>query len=244
MKLSDLFETVSHAIIFESSNEPLVLQATQRFRRNFRRNWQLNQRVVGEFKQFIEHKQASSNTPFGIKDTAFIDPSHRGLKGWWHAHLHYGKAIVIYRVIGNKLILADIVDHKSVEGGSNAIQALAAYLTLVDQGLAGTATSASSQVSNLSSQELVDFGIERPQEPVITQATPISLEPMSNLIYDAAITDREMISAYLQGTSNDFLEFFPIAYPDKTSEELSAIAVTYKDSINEIIDQALKDIPA
>lgn len=233
MKLIDLLETQPRILDRKSSEEPFVIAATRRFIRNYQ-DYKNHPVVKKEFKSFLDSKERDINLPFGKKDSAWVSDTNMviGLKGWWHAHLFYGKAIVIYKPVGNRLILANITDHKSVEGEGNAIQRLGEYLQTVDQGLAGANTNANSTVTNLTDRDLVDMGVKKPQEP---GAPKVDLKELESFIYTAATNDqdRQLMIAYRNGENDEFREFL----------ELVPGAVTLpRDQVNTIINRALKYI--
>lgn len=236
MKLIDLLESQPRILDRNVGREPFVIAATRRFIRNYQ-DYKNHPVVKKEFKSFLDSKENNINLPFGKKDGAWVmDPSSvRGLKGWWHAHLLFGRAIVIYKPVGNRLILADITDHKSVEGFGKAIWRLGEYLQTVDQGLDGGQATQNSAVTNLTDTDLVDMGVKNPQEPS-APSPEVDFDPLISFIYTAATNaqDRQLMIAYLNGENDEFGEFL----------ELVPEAGTFtKDQVNEIIKSALRDIP-
>ena len=75
-----------------------------------------------ELKNFLIDKCYYDPPPaHGKKDFLFSGANVKGLKGIGHAHLHFGKVVIIYEVQADRVLLLLAGDHKIVESGNLAV---------------------------------------------------------------------------------------------------------------------------
>lgn len=85
--------------------------ATENFIRDLKEFEKAYPSLSATFRDFVKQK-VTSNDLFGRKDGPSLGP----LKGFNHAHLIFGKAIIFYRITPEGLFLAHIDDHAAIDG--------------------------------------------------------------------------------------------------------------------------------
>lgn len=119
MKISELLEAEVVAV-------PPVILRTDRFIKEAAKwlDGSLQQKLV----DFIEKKQASPLTLLGTRDRV----GSYDLKGWNHYHLRYGNTVLIhYQATQDYILLASVTDHRAVDGGTDEVRQLGAYLKAI-----------------------------------------------------------------------------------------------------------------
>jgi hypothetical protein len=99
---------------------PRVIRIARRCRKEFEEFAAAFPDFERLFDDFLRTKALSDPPPlFGKKDGP-LGSNLKVLSGYWHAHIVYGKALVIYRVDAAYLTLFRITDHLAVESGRMA----------------------------------------------------------------------------------------------------------------------------
>lgn len=114
MRISDLFP-LTEAIQSRPRTTPRIIRVSQRFEKEYAEFRDAFPDFRKLFVSFLRSKVLNDPPPqFGQKDTPFSS-NNRKLVGYWHAHIIYGKALVIYDVDGIHLTLYRVTDHLAVE---------------------------------------------------------------------------------------------------------------------------------
>lgn len=182
MRIQDLLEHVIKTQIL----------ATKRFKKDYQEFVRAFPTFKDTFAEFIKHKHVSPQEPFGKKDYPF---KGKLFNGWEHAHIVFGKAMVIYKSSPEQILLAAVVDHLSVEGTGNRIQALAKY------------------VKDLGMQDFVSLmAHEEPEHDHMLNHKPAVMD----LFYHMAAheSDQDLLRDFAQGKNDHVLEFLGVAVPD------------------------------
>lgn len=146
-------------------------------------------------KEFIEYKDRHGPmTPWGKKDTAFA--SNVDLKNWWHAHLTFGREVLVYKPNGNRLMLACIIDHQDMDK-SNAHR-LGRFIT------------------GLGQDDWVRFSIDQEAPP---KASPEEMKDMHDVIYELAGHHPDMLKAFIRGNRGPVLELLRMCIDQPLADE-------------------------
>jgi mRNA-degrading endonuclease YafQ of YafQ-DinJ toxin-antitoxin module len=116
----------------EPTEGGVKIAVTKRFEKDFASFAKSFPKLRDEFELFLDTKLKNIDQSVGKKDTQWGGGAVDGISGWWHAHLFFGKAIIIYKPVGKTLVLAAVTDHLSVEGTGAKIKALGEYLKKIN----------------------------------------------------------------------------------------------------------------
>tara|TARA_R110000868_G_scaffold162905_1_gene394910 strand:- start:9166 stop:9897 length:732 start_codon:yes stop_codon:yes gene_type:complete len=217
MLISELLEVVG-ASLRTGTDLPLSLSVTNRFVRDFRQFSRAFSPLGQEFLSFLDTKRENIDQPHGKKDSQWGGGQITGISGWWHCHLHFGKAVLIYKPVGRNLVLAAVVDHLSVEGTGRKIQALGDYLKKVDwnpQAKEISRQTRTTAITSVSDQQLVsDLGVDTQQDQPTTD-TENTGSRINQLFYAMAAepADRQVLADFSQGKSQEIFFFFSVMEP-------------------------------
>lgn len=213
MLISELLEAAG-----TDTDLPLTISVTNRFVRDFREFSRAFPPLGQEFLSFLETKRENIDQPHGKKDSNLGSSRIPGLSGWWHCHLHFGKAVLIYKPVGRNLVLAAVVDHLSVEGVGRKIQALGDYLKKVDWDPSAkdiTRQSRTTAIRSVSDQQLAsDLGVVQQQDQP-TAKTDNTSSRVKELFYAMAAepADRQVLADFINGKSQEIFFFFSVMEP-------------------------------
>lgn len=202
----------------EATPEPVTIGYTDRFIRDFRSFSKLPN-FKDEFEKFLDTKLADPQATFGQKDAAFIATRRKGLKNWWHAHIIYGKAIVTYRFVGTKLILATVTDHLSVEGDGPRIQSLESYLDSVDLGVDYKTQEKKKKTTSINTVAPGSLektlGLDAEEDPSLQLAQQAVKKSILDLFYEMAAVsqDRALLDSFVKDDDTSVLFFFDVMTP-------------------------------
>lgn len=202
----------------EANPEPVTIGYTDRFIRDFRSFSKLPN-FKDEFEKFLDTKLADPQATFGQKDAAFIATRRKGLKNWWHAHIIYGKAIVTYRFVGTKLILATVTDHLSVEGDGPRIQSLESYLDSVDLGVDYKTQEKKKKTTSINTVAPGSLektlGLDAEEDPSLQLAQQAVKKSILDLFYEMAAVsqDRALLDSFVKDDDTSVLFFFDVMTP-------------------------------
>lgn len=224
MRLSDLLEVVAGSLRTDT-DLPLSFAITNRFVRDFLEFEKAFPPLGEEFLSFLETKRTNIDQPYGKKDSQWGGGMIKGITGWWHCHLHFGKAVLIYKPVGRTLILAAVVDHLSVEGHGRKIQALGEYLKKIDWDPNAPDVKRKQRttpLTNINDQQLIT-NLKLGDDTV--SATPSSKDLESRvkeLFYDMAAepVDRQLLADFVTGKSQEIFFFFEIMEPPISQDSL------------------------
>ena len=217
MKISELLE--QHTPEKTDANpEPVTIGYTDRFIRDFKSFSKLPN-FKDEFENFLDAKLANPQATFGQKDAAFIATRRKGLKNWWHAHIVYGKAIVTYRFVGTKLILAAVTDHLSVECDGPRIQSFENYLDSVDLGLDYKAQEKKKKTTSINTVAISSLektlGLDAEEDQSLQLAQQAVKKSVLSLFYEMAAVsqDRALLDSLVKDDDTSVLFFFDVMSP-------------------------------
>lgn len=116
MFLAELFDALSEDVESHLRAKPRVIRTSNRFAKEWRTFADAFPDFEKLFEDFLRAKVLyDPPMKFGKKDSAGVP--NTPLKGFWHAHIIYGKALVHYVVDRDVLTLLRVTDHLSVEAG-------------------------------------------------------------------------------------------------------------------------------
>jgi len=250
MKISELLEArtpKSQEPATESPPEkptPVTIAVTDRFVRDFS-DFSTMPKFVEDFETFIKSKFANPQAAWGKKDTVWSSGKMvPKLKGWSHAHIIFGKAIVIYRVVNNKIFLAAITDHLSVEGEGPRIRNLGEYVDSIDLGLAYKPQDKERKTTTANPITLPDLekklGIAKDQEPSAEQLAQQALQKsVLALFYEMAAVpqDRALLMSLVKQGDTSVLFFFDVMNPPIPQDAVSL------EDLKQLAKRALAAIP-
>lgn len=225
------------------SSSPITILVAPRFFKDFQDFSKRFPPLADEFVNFLEAKLANPLTAAFKKDTQWhsISGSIPGLARWWHAHLHFGQAMVIYKATESTLCFATIVDHRSTEGFGHRIRKLAQYLDTIEvdpnapkhikvnqpvKPESMTPTELLSRLDINSSQ--VHSGSEKDQNAIKARIKDLFWEMVG------VPADKKVMTDFLRGINKELLVFF-----DFPSPPIPTNAVSDGD-IKDIIKDVLK----
>ena len=214
----------------EANPEPVTIGYTDRFIRDFRSFSKLPN-FKDEFEKFLDTKLADPQATFGQKDAAFIATRRKGLKNWWHAHIIYGKAIVTYRFVGTKLILATVTDHLSVEGDGPRIQSLESYLDSVDLGVDYKTQEKKKKTTSINTVAPGSLektlGLDAEEDPSLQLAQQAVKKSILDLFYEMAAVsqDRALLDSFVKDDDTSVLFFFDVMTPPIPRDAVSMAAL-------------------
>ena len=228
----------------QATSGSVTIAVTDRFMRDFG-NFASMPKFVEEFETFLNSKFANPKQEWGKKDNAWskgkIVPK---LKGWSHAHIIFGKAIVIYRVVANKIILAAVTDHLSVEGEGLRIRNLGEYLGSIDLGLDYNATEKKKKTTPANPVTLSDLekklNIDKDKAASAQQPAQQAVEKsVLGLFYEMAAVpqDRALLSGLVREGDTSVLFFFDMMDPPVKRDAVSM------DNLKQLARKALAAIP-
>ena len=243
MRLYELFEAVDSRLR-DAGESHVTVKITKRFAKDFK-NFRTIPTMVQEFERFLDTKVANINASFGKKDGQWMGGTVSKLNGWRHAHLFFGKAVIIYKAFGNTLILAAITDHLSIEGSGMRIRELGDYLDKID--FDPTISHAKMQDKSVTAQSVspeeldtaLDIDIHSKLQQSAADVKSVKLRTLQLFHQIAAEpADRPLLQDFVSGKSNELMIFLKFAEPPIADDALSA------EQFKEIANQSLKDIPS
>lgn len=248
MRIREILEARGGAKLRTSSEDPFSIAVTKRFVKDWREFARSFPEFVEDFNNFLNDKAANIDEPSGKKDTQWGGGQVDGLSGWWHAHMRYGKAVVIYRPVGRRLVLAAVTDHLSVEGVGHRIKALGEYLDTVSlkpdvplKSPMKPITVADRSEFDQASDASVDANADKPASPADAEKRDRkedqATSKVTELLYSMAANsvDRVILDDYLTGSNNDLFFFMEVYDIDPS--------VVQHDELILLINKALQDIP-
>ena len=212
MRWYELTEAVQSRLR-EPKEGAVTIATTKRFDKEFASFVRKFPDLVHEFDMFHTSKIADIDMPFGKKDTQWSGGSVSGLTGWWHAHLLFGKIVIIYRPVGKKLVLASVTDHLSVEGTGLRIRSLGEYLSKVNleddpsrQSIKAKPNLATDVDASQLRQEL---GLDQNASAARSQTTDAE-KAVRDFMYQVASNpkDRAVLQNFVQGHEVEEFEIF------------------------------------
>lgn len=241
MKISELLEQ-NPPEKTTPNPDPVSIGYTDRFVRDFKSFSKLPN-FKEEFENFLDTKLANPQSTFGQKDAAFIATRRKGLKNWWHAHIIYGKAIVTYRFVGNKLVLAAVTDHLSVEGDGPRIQSLETYLDSVNLGVEYKTPEKKKKTTPISTVAPDTFertlGLDAEEDQSLQLAQQAAKKSVLGLFYEMAAVpqDRALLLSLVKQGDTSVLFFFDVMSPPIPQDAVSM------DDLKQLAKRALSAIP-
>ena len=217
MLISELLEAVGGSLR-TGTDQPFTISVTNRFVRDFREFSRAFPPLAEEFLAFLAAKRENIDEPHGKKDSQWGGGMIKGITGWWHCHLHFGKAVLIYKPVGRNLVLAAVVDHLSVEGTGRKIQALGEYLKKVDWDPSAKDITRKQRTTNISSvddtQLLTQLGIATDTDQTSTDTANVT-RAIKSLFYAMAVepADRQVLADFASGKSQEVFFFFSVMEP-------------------------------
>ncbi len=174
------------------------LFSTQRFMRDLRSASPSNQKAA---KEFIEYKTRHGfMVPWGKKDTAFA--SNPELKSWWHAHLTFGREVLVYKPEHNRLLLACIIDHQDVD--KSKANRLGRFISGLDQ------------------TDWLRFSLDRND----TKASTEEMKDMHDLIYELAGHHPDMLKGFVRGNRGPVIELLRMCITQPVADEAKDQMIT------------------
>jgi hypothetical protein len=161
MRLAELF--LFEEIESKPRAKPRVIRTSSRFAKEWRTFADAFPDFARLFEEFLKAKVLyDPPARFGKKDAPFSPSSP--LKGFWHAHIIFGKALVHYTTDRDHLSLLRVTDHLSVETGR--IPQFAKSLTSMDASEEWTEKPTTALPADISEKALELFRImsEHPED--------------------------------------------------------------------------------
>lgn len=117
MRIEELFPLLEAEVFTRDREAPRVIRISTRFRKEWNEFSAAFKDFEENFESFLRLKALKDPPPlFGKKDGP-LGTDVKTLKGVMHAHIIFGKALVIYRTSGDYLTLYRVTDHLAVETG-------------------------------------------------------------------------------------------------------------------------------
>jgi hypothetical protein len=172
MRICDLFE--------QADSQPVQILRTKRFTKEAAKL--LDTALEEKLAAWLQRKIFSSQRLLGTDDR----PGRYKLAPWNHLHLKHGTVLVHYLGLKDKIVLASVTDHKSVDGGTDENAQLIKYLKSV-------------HVPSL------EAPAEVPTDPVPASVlTSEQRMAAQNLVYDLAVDAKERPNLEKFVSDNDF----------------------------------------
>jgi mRNA-degrading endonuclease YafQ of YafQ-DinJ toxin-antitoxin module len=180
------------------------------------------------FADFIKMKVETNGTAlFGKKDGPLLNAN---LRGFMHAHMVFGKAVLIYRVEGETFWLVRIIDHVVLNATGAGSAALGRYL------------------QNLSAADFSPHSVDDSDATPKKILTPAQVGIVRDTFYEMAAhpSDRVMLRSFVDGSNTEAMEFVIMAleleWPE--AEIMQAIEAAFggSDGLRRIASKALMDM--
>lgn len=226
----------------EPAEGDVKIAVTKRFERNFATFSKSFPKMREEFDSFLDHKLKNLDQSVGKKDTQWGGGDVDGITGWWHAHLFFGKSIVIYKPVGKTLVLAAVTDHQSVEGRGAKIKALGKYLKKINLSSDPSPESLQKQPHTITkvSPSSLKRDLESSDWDVSNSLSSLK-QQVKQFLYQMAANsvDREILTNFVANQDPEELNIFL---------ELADLAGDYNElTVNELLaltESVLADIPS